>query len=277
MKSAIINATFTLVLLVGFIPLSGCNQSSSSKSNNLPELNPGVLDSESEDSDDNDELPAFNASTGVQSICVPGIENYSNSGIDNDCDGEEYEVGEAGPAGGIVFYVGEVDGEPYRLEVALDDASNGVEWGGLGTELTGLDTLGSGIYDPGDTSPIALAAAQTVGNGEANTDAIIDQCNDGSDANTAAEVARAYRSASTAFDDWFLPSIGELNLLYTFISNPANQSIPGFTALEDFYYWSSSQADGTNAWLQNFDFGFSVDDFKLRRQAIFRVRAVRAF
>ena len=273
MKSAIINATFTLVLLVGFIPLSGCNQSSSSKSNNLPELNPGVLDSESEDSDDNDELPAFNASTGVQSICVPGIENYSNSGIDNDCDGEDYEVGDAGPAGGIVFYVGEVDSEPYRLEVALDDAGI-AEWGCVGNELTDLDNLGYGAYPPGDTSAIALAAAQTVGNGEANTDAIIDQCNDGSDANTAAEMARAYRSASTAFDDWFLPSIGELNLLYGFNSNPANQSISGFTALVGFF-WSSSQANVFSAWAQPFSsVGNSVGNNKSNT---YRVRAVRAF
>ena len=51
------------------------------------------------------------------------------------------------------------------------------------------------------------------------------------------------------YDDWYLPSSDELNALYT------NQNAIG--NLEAQWYWSSTEADADDAWLQNFADGFS--------------------
>ena len=150
-----------------------------------------------------------------------------------------YSIGETGPAGGIVFYT--TDRGRHGLEAAAADSTSSV-WG---------------CYEDfiGGTS---LA----IGTGAANTAAIVAGCV--SAENTAAEVANAYELNS--FADWFLPSRGELNLLYL-----QKDVVGGFASS---FYWSSSEASSFGAWSQDFDIGSQGDDGKFNALG---VRAVRAF
>ena len=101
-----------------------------------------------------------------------------------------------------------------------------------------------------------------IGTGAANTAAIVAGCV--SAENTAAEVANAYELNS--FADWFLPSRGELNLLYL-----QKDVVGGFASSN---YWSSSQASALNAWLQLFVVGGQFGGSKGNPNG---VRAVRGF
>ena len=98
--------------------------------------------------------------------------------------------------------------------------------------------------------------------GAANTAAIVAGCVSGEV--TAAEVANAYEL--NGFADWFLPSKGELNLLYL------QKDVVGSFA--SFSYWSSSEGNSGLAWSQYFGGG---DQGDFGKDSTLGVRAVRAF
>jgi hypothetical protein len=152
-------------------------------------------------------------------------------------DGSRYAIGDAGPAGGIVFHV--TDGGLHGLEVATVDQVS-TQWGCNGTLISG-------------------ANGTVVGTGEQNTADIIAGCNE----TTAASVAAAYGPG------WYLPSKDELNMLY---AQKAAGVVGGF---DNFFYWSSSQINSGNAWNQDFFNGDQIENFV--KSNSLRVRAVRAF
>ena len=72
------------------------------------------------------------------------------------------------------------------------------------------------------------------------------------------------------YSDWFLPSKDELNEMYL---NRA--AIGGFDGkIGDYYYWSSSQHNGSRAWIQAFDEDNRGD---IPKDFTEHVRAIRAF
>lgn len=158
----------------------------------------------------------------------PGVSNDApNDGIDNDCNGviddgsPVYAIGDTGPAGGIVFYVS--NGGQDGFEAALDDAEGGssdIGWGCPTTSIQG-------------------AAGVVIGTGAANTAAIVAGC---ADTGIAAKLANDFSFGG--FDDWFLPSLDELNELYN-----QKDVVGGFG--EDLY-WTSTERSATNAWYQFF-------------------------
>ena len=105
-----------------------------------------------------------------------------------------------------------------------------------------------------------------IGTGAANTDKIVAQ--NGAGNTYAAGLARSYNGGG--YSDWYLPSRDELNKLYL------NSGWIGGLATEPYwiYYWSSSEYDANNAWMQKFNMGSQGDDNKPYSG---RVRAVRAF
>jgi len=70
------------------------------------------------------------------------------------------------------------------------------------------------------------------------------------------------------YNDWFLPSRDELDLMY---KNLKQNNLGGFQSL---YYWSSSQGDYNYAWNQDFSNGGQYNYCKF---STYYVRAVRAF
>lgn len=83
------------------------------------------------------------------------------------------------------------------------------------------------------------------------------------------------KNNSKTYKDWFLPSKENLALMYL------NRSVINETALKnggsnfiDSYYWSSTEFDHTNAWVQSFKDGKKGYHFK---NYFYSVRAIRAF
>jgi hypothetical protein len=152
--------------------------------------------------------------------------------------------------GGIVAYI-LVSGDPgydantqHGLIAATSDQGFGIRW-----------------YNGVFTTTGATGTA--IGTGLANTNAII--ANQGATSTSyAAGLARSYTGGG--YTDWYLPSKDELNKLFL-----NKTDIGGFGG---YYYWSSTENDGNNAWDQDFNDGSQYSDNKSNPLS---VRAIRAF
>lgn len=166
----------------------------------------------------------------------------------------EYSIGNLGPAGGYIFYDDEADGvddiPSFRfLEVAPSDISSLMEvWGTYENTVIGAD-------------------GTAIGTGAQNTiDIIAGDISNENAAHACADYSTEYNG--TTYDDWFLPSKDELNLIYY------NLKINDIVGFANEGYWSSSENMGLEAWLQDFNNGDQYTYEKFRNR---RVRPVRAF
>ena len=186
---------------------------------------------------------------------------------------ETYSLGDTGPGGGIIFYVhpdpdgfpvqgysgsaGSFDGyTAYYLEAAPSDFS--AKWGDSGTEITnGVST--SKVKPP--------SFASTIGNGRKDTKLIVQHMTGEGISDTAAQSANALQTGDK--DDWFLPSLGELDLLY---QNRAY--VENLDMSTTIFYWSSVQCDMHIAWVQQF---FNGNQEFATKNGTGTFRAIRAF
>ncbi|HRH61353.1 MAG TPA: DUF1566 domain-containing protein [Chitinophagaceae bacterium] len=74
------------------------------------------------------------------------------------------------------------------------------------------------------------------------------------------------QSIINGYQDWYLPSLSELNLMYQ------NKTIIG--GFQNFSYWTSSESDATKAWLINFRDG---SRFVQVKTGGYSVRPIRRF
>ena len=152
-----------------------------------------------------------------------------------------FQIGDTGPAGGVVFYDKEeyTDGWRY-LEAWTADQSGGHRWKPIPTSTPGTGT--------------------SIGSGYANTYSAM--------AGTEHPVAWLVRSLTHGgYSDWFLPSKEELNQMYL-----QRGAIGGFASA---IYWSSSEYDHSKcAWVQYFVNGNQHEAFK---DSYLSVRAARRF
>jgi hypothetical protein len=126
-------------------------------------------------------------------------------------------VGQTGPSGGIVFFdKGKNTNGWQYLEAAPSDLPNFPKWGCRGTGVVGGTT-------------------RLVGNGEENTQRIN---------NTCPEVGIAAEQCADAViggqDDWFLPSIGELELIYNNLYRRNGYIVPNSFS-STTRYWTSTE------------------------------------
>jgi hypothetical protein len=162
------------------------------------------------------------------------------------------EIGDE-TAGGIVFYIAE---EPTDLD------GDGVLDTGLVCATEDQSAYTVRWYNG---SFIATGAtASGLGSGATNTATIIEAQGEGS---YAASVASNYDGGG--FNDWFLPSRAELNLMYT------NLKVEGLGNFQENHYWSASESRSNTAWKQSFING--TDTGNQLKSSSNRVRAVRAF
>lgn len=108
-----------------------------------------------------------------------------------------------------------------------------------------------------------MAGDIIIGSGNQNTINIVNGC---SEEGIAAKICSDLDL--NTYNDWFLPSIDELALMYT---NLKENNLGGFA---DVSYWSSSQSGLHGAWRKDFSNG--RQDYPDKTSS-FYVRAVRAF
>lgn len=148
--------------------------------------------------------------------------------------------------GGVVFYLLRPDDIGYDLNIthgliAVPSNKNTAQWGCYGISIPGTNTaIGTGAQN---TTAIVAGCAQT-GIGAKNCDDLI----------------------LNGYNDWFLPSRDELNLMYQ------NNGVIGGFGTSD--YWSSSEYDNGYAWFKSFNSGYQYDNNKNFSRS---VRAIRAF
>ncbi|MDD4150082.1 MAG: hypothetical protein PHE33_08635 [Bacteroidales bacterium] len=166
-------------------------------------------------------------------------------------------IGDIGPGGGIIFYD---DGVSGGMEVGLMDTEVIMQWG-CATSSTGASSM---IFGSGLENTLAIV------NFHNNLDNYIDnptQCDHDNDGSVAA--LYCYDFFQNNCDDWFLPSINELSLIYN------NLYLNGFGQFSDyFHYLSSSEVDAYRARAIDFAVGSEMQDAK---KSEFLVRPVRKF
>ena len=166
-------------------------------------------------------------------LCSPMIVFGQNLAVGDTCEG------------GIIFYL---DGNGGGLIAAPTDqatVNDFPDWGCIGTAISGADGL-------------------ILGTGAQNTIDIENGC---TTSGTAADICS--NLVLGGFSDWFLPSIGELEIMYLNIGTGSN--IGNFVSTK---YWSSTEKDDTYAWSWEFSSGYQDYNSKTSNKY---VRAIRAF
>jgi tetratricopeptide (TPR) repeat protein len=159
-------------------------------------------------------------------------------------------VGDCGPGGGFIFYDKGRYADGWRyLEAAPVDILQKAAWGSL-SDVTGTKT--------------------EIGSGKRNTELIIAALNANGETGNAAQLCRS--SSISGYNDWFLPSKDELDLMS---KNLKQKGLGGFG---NSYYWSSSQYRSFSAWAQRLSDGRQSSSYNGRDEPnMCLIRAVRAF
>ena len=173
-------------------------------------------------------------------VASPGLQSSS---IDASQPSDKHFIGEHF-GGGIIFYLN--NSGDHGLIAASADFEEAIFWSEKDTLNGATDTaLGSGA---GNTRRIVKI--QGFPEFEADTYAALE----------------CLELSQNGYQDWYMPSIGELNKLYE------NKAIIG--GFQQFSYWSSSESNTKKAWLKNFNNGSQVLQVKT---ASYAVRPVRKF
>ncbi|TRW21466.1 DUF1566 domain-containing protein [Flavobacterium zepuense] len=183
----------------------------------------------------------------------PTVDSVTDPDTNNPNPTPTYALGNTGPGGGIIFYLG-TDGHGYEVGASLglakwDDAANldNVE------NVTGLGT--------------------EMGTGQANTDLIVAAIGDGT---YAAKMCADYEQGGK--DDWFLPSKVELQTIYNYFRNCGCMGLSPSNN-----YWASSQGDHyTRAWNTDFSVNSATTEvnnwtFEVQKDQTLYVRPIRKF
>ena len=235
--------------------------------NHWGELNTAELDSKGDGSNMgfiNDYYDDFNLSKVLYSDWKGSAvvdAGYQGEGFGRDELTTVYSIGDAGPAGGLVFYDKGFYSDGWRyLEAAPSD----------------IGSFAFGYYRPDKENSNRIGTFLDVGSGKYNTERLVKQMDmDGKAySDNSGEGVKEYAArkcldySNGGCDDWFLPSRDELNLMYE------NLHKNGLGSFAYYYYWSSSESNAYDAWEQSFDYG--NQDLNGRSFGS-RVRPVRAF
>jgi hypothetical protein len=184
------------------------------------------------------------------------LERVEESGIFYDDESEVlYEIGDRGPAGGIIFYVHPFRTDGWRyLEAAPPQTEFHAPWGVK--------------FPDGNVAPSYLETKSGFGTGRDNTEEIIEHLYVREDLPTiAAQLCRDLYYGD--YNDWFLPSEEELTLMY---KNLAASGLGGF---RNEPYWSSTESSYQFARFHDFRGGKRF--FNGYKTMPMYIRAIRAF
>lgn len=207
---------------------------------------------------------------------------------------KEYKIGDTGPAGGIIFYdKRNKDGGWRYLEAAPADlrvvgGNPTVDKDAEGYDAAPAGYLfgyyrktadGSNLYVNDTTEYDEKNCTGTaIGTGKKNTDLLVNAMgNSAYKEDSGAETTEDYAAnlcldlVYNEYDDWFLPSKEELNLMYV---NLCKASMGNFAKNP---YWTSSESskNAECAWLQDFLNSYRTDAY--RYYELPQIRPARAF
>ena len=202
--------------------------------------------------------------------------------------GRTCQVGDIGPAGGVVFYdAGKTESWGRYLEASPASCqASGTTWRIAPPGKRGTKKLPP-LYPTWKTAARQRVESKRLGMGQANTALIVKQhkgLQQASINTTAAGYADLLVCGGK--DDWFLPSKDELDTLYNVLAVTDNDLIGnnsfGFTR---GFYWTSSEYNNETAWTQLWIDGQQFDREKWlngdpRKDGgfnPFHVRPIRAF
>ena len=168
----------------------------------------------------------------------------------------QLKVGDLGQAGGYVFYDKGIYSDGWRYLEAAPVSNEWAEkvWGGYSTYVGGTSTA--------------------IGAGASNTEKIVSAFGDSEPYENKSDYAAklcaelVVTKDGVVYNDWFLPSKDELNLMYVHLKS---ENLGSFS---DEYYWSSSEYFANYAWYQYFSSGYQGLNTRCSSS---RVRPVRAF
>jgi hypothetical protein len=168
-----------------------------------------------------------------------------------------YSVGDFAQ-GGIVFWVDE--SRQHGLVCAKTDQSMETRWH-AGTKGS-TQARGMGLFSGEMNTAIIVAAHLAIG--------------DDGDHYAARLCAWAtINEGGVIYGDWYLPSKDELELMYKNRATINTTAIAnGGSAFANTYYWSSTEINGSNAWIKFFASGYQGSSNKGN---LMSVRAIRAF
>jgi len=161
-----------------------------------------------------------------------------------------YKIGDTGPAGGVIFYDKGNNNEGWRyLEAAPVEAEFQAIWSD------------NSFYVNDDN----YKTRKEVGYGKRNTQFIVEKFRQTTgNWNTAAQKANDF--SFNGFEDWFLPSQGELDLIF---GNLKRKNLVDF---KNEWYWSSTEDGYHRSYCQNFRDG-KVNDHN--KSSTYYVRPIR--
>jgi hypothetical protein len=205
---------------------------------------------------------AADSDRAVKNLAMPeddydaANKKYVDDQITASSGGAAHMIGEQF-GGGVVYEVfRDINGTEHGLVVDLHNQNNSRSWSGT-TNAT-----------------VPGAGAQSIWNGLANSAAIAAQ-----NGNSAA--AECLNSAAGGFDDWFLPSIAQLRLLWTNMYVVSRSlADAGGTALGG-RYWSSSEESSSYARFLNLSTNIGNahygDIYPIEKSQLYIVRCVRIY
>ena len=182
----------------------------------------------------------------------------------------EYFLGMTGPAGGFIFYDCDEDNSTGNADGLI---STECGWRYLEVAPSDIGEYVFGYYRPDGTNNSMVGTSQAIGSGRYNTEKLVEYMDiDGKAYSDSSGTATAEYAAKKCldfiyggYDDWFLPSRGELDLIYY---NLCKRGLGSFSNYNR--YWSSSEYSYGSAW-------FLYLDSVYRDRSELCVRAVRAF
>jgi hypothetical protein len=199
--------------------------------------------------------------TGASSVKITEL-SVCDGTDDGTVADELCKIGMTGPGGGIVFFIDYQD--QYASFCATGDC-NYLEASPADVDEAGGDFTSAWCSDTTTSRGLTAWSNSAVGAGRTNTTTADTTCTSGA-IQAAADYSNTFNGV--AKDDWWLPSIGELMLMYT---NLRQAGVGGFASV---IFWSSSEFNATNAWLQTFASGDQDYNTKTTTN---RVRPVRGF
>jgi len=161
-----------------------------------------------------------------------------------------YKIGDTGPAGGVIFYDKGNNAEGWRyLEAAPVEAEFQAAWSD------------NSFYVNDDN----YKTRKEIGYGKRNTQFIVEKFRQTTgNWNTAAQ--KAHDFSLNGFEDWFLPSQGELDLIF------GNLKRKNLVEFKNEWYWSSTEDGYYRSYCQNFRDGKMND---LGKDNKYYVRPIR--